>query len=473
MADTFTSSLGVLLMATGGDNNAWGTNLNNSALQILEDAIANQLITVAAGGQLGTSNTLDLSGSPPPAGPSAARFAVLYFQGAITANQTVKVPNLAKNWLVINETTGAFTVSMKTPTGAAAVIPQVNVGSGFQRVICDGNNFIGVSPFNYLQVQMPDGGISAPPYSSVNEPNSGWRRAGTQDWRLTINGVDSLQVTGPGAAAPSAVNIVSPGALYFNGVKFDQTAVIQTGTEAYYAGLVAPSGWILEFGQAINRTTFLNLFNAITATNVGNTHGTTTIDGLSADMRGLGVEGALIEGTGISLGTTIVSVAASSMVLSAAVTGTNTGVTFRILPYGQGDGSTTFTLPDRRGRFTAGRDNMGGTAAGNLTGQTNGILGTKLNATGGEEQHVLTTPQLPSHNHTITDPGHTHAFNTTDIETQGNTGGQPHSTVATGAGNNLPAIASAVTGITINNTGGGGGHNTVPPASISNMMIKS
>ena len=30
MADTYTSSLGVILMGIGGDNNTWGTNLNNS-----------------------------------------------------------------------------------------------------------------------------------------------------------------------------------------------------------------------------------------------------------------------------------------------------------------------------------------------------------------------------------------------------------------------------------------------------------
>lgn len=36
--------------------------------------------------------------------------------------------------------------------------------------------------------------------------------------------------------------------------------------------------------------------------------------------------------------------------------------------YGIGDGSTTFNLPDLRGRTVAGQDNMGGTAASRLTG---------------------------------------------------------------------------------------------------------
>ena len=36
--------------------------------------------------------------------------------------------------------------------------------------------------------------------------------------------------------------------------------------------------------------------------------------------------------------------------------------------YGPGDGSTTFNLPDLRGRVAAGRDDMGGTDAGRLAG---------------------------------------------------------------------------------------------------------
>lgn len=47
--------------------------------------------------------------------------------------------------------------------------------------------------------------------------------------------------------------------------------------------------------------------------------------------------------------------------------------------YGAGNGSTTFNVPDLRGRVVAGRDNMGGTAANNLT-ET--FFGTPTNALG-------------------------------------------------------------------------------------------
>lgn len=57
--------------------------------------------------------------------------------------------------------------------------------------------------------------------------------------------------------------------------------------------------------------------------------------------------------------------------------------------YGAGDGSTTFGLPDLRGRVPVGVD--GG--AGRLT--ANGALGNS----GGEEQHILSVAEMPRHNH--------------------------------------------------------------------------
>jgi microcystin-dependent protein len=47
--------------------------------------------------------------------------------------------------------------------------------------------------------------------------------------------------------------------------------------------------------------------------------------------------------------------------------------------YGAGNGTTTFNVPDLRGRVVAGRDNMGGTAANNLTEM---FFGTPTNALG-------------------------------------------------------------------------------------------
>jgi microcystin-dependent protein len=76
-------------------------------------------------------------------------------------------------------------------------------------------------------------------------------------------------------------------------------------------------------------------------------------------------------------------------------------------PWGSGDGSTTFGVPDLRGRVVVGKDNMGGTAAGRVTSGNSGIAGATLGAVGGDERSQL-------HNHTATDAGHTHTGSVTD-----------------------------------------------------------
>ena len=131
--------------------------------------------------------------------------------------------------------------------------------------------------------------------------------------------------------------------------------------------------------------------------------------------------------------------------------------------YGSGNGSTTFTLPDLRGRVVAGQDDMGGSSANRLTSSANGTLnGDILGGTGGSETHTLTTAQMPAHGHSIT--------GTYTIDNGSGGGGSfPH-----GSARSTPGVSIAnFLNISASNTGGGGAHNNVQPTIILNYIIKT
>jgi hypothetical protein len=471
MADTFTSTLGTIVMGIGGDNNQWGQNLNVSVFQILEDAIANPQSYTVTGG------TLDLSTNAPPLGPSLARYAYLIFSGALTSNQTVIVPNLPKWWMVSNLTTGAFTLSMKTPSGTAVVIPQGG-GANVQQVYCTGANVISVSPFNWAQVAMPNGSAGAPSYSYANEASSGWYRNGTQDIRLAVNGADVLQVTGAGAGTPSVMNLLA-GALQVGGAQ-----VIPPGAEQAYAGINLPAGWLWEDGSAYSRTgSTANLFGAITTTVVGNTNSSTAITGLASDMRGKGLNGAYVEGTGIPTGTTITFTGATTATLSQAATSANTGLTLRILPYGQGDASTTFNVPDRRERALYGRGDMNVSSdPGRITSAVAGFNPIALNGAGGSQSSALSSiNQVPQFTPVFTGQAGTATSTQNGIPSGVTTASQLGNGTG-GTGNNQP-INGTTGQITSNFTPAGtiaaigsaspSSFGVMNPAAITNMIIKT
>jgi microcystin-dependent protein len=131
-------------------------------------------------------------------------------------------------------------------------------------------------------------------------------------------------------------------------------------------------------------------------------------------------------------------------------------------------------LVDRRGRVAAGKDNMGGSAAGRLTDQSGGVDGDTLGAGGGEERHTLTTAELASHTHTatVTDPKHTH-----DVTSYGGSGGSDNVVSGTDAAGSPRTSASAAkaasTGITVSNANAGSNtpHNNVQPTIIENFIV--
>lgn len=191
-------------------------------------------------------------------------------------------------------------------------------------------------------------------------------------------------------------------------------SIVPAGVIFPFAGTGEPTGWLLCDGRAVSRATYAALF--------------------------------------------------------AALGGSGT-------PWGTGDGTTTFNLPDYRGRVPVGAASMGtaaGTAAGNSRAQVN------RGTTGGEQLHTLTAGESGTavHNHGVTDPSHIHTFGgatllagpTTGI-VQGGTG----ASISISNGGNATQTAGSSTGVSVNNHAGAsasGGHNNLPPYQACLWIVK-
>lgn len=110
VADSTTSILQLLIMGQGLHNNDWGaqTNLN---LQKVENAIAAATPLTVTGGAITLTD-------------DQARTAVLSFTGTLVADSTITVPSRSKSWIVLNKTSGAFALKLKTASGTATTVPQ-------------------------------------------------------------------------------------------------------------------------------------------------------------------------------------------------------------------------------------------------------------------------------------------------------------------------------------------------------------
>jgi microcystin-dependent protein len=134
--------------------------------------------------------------------------------------------------------------------------------------------------------------------------------------------------------------------------------------------------------------------------------------------------------------------------------------------YGVGDGSTTFNLPDLRGRVAAGVDNMGGSTASRITNGGAGIVGTTLGATGGVETHTLTTAQLAGHSHIQQVDGTAGAGYAATAQHKGDTSGAAQGGTTNSTANNSTTVSTQ-------SSGSGSAHQNTQPTMMLNYIMKT
>lgn len=442
------------------------------------------IIDLALGGSV-SINTTGLSGNVTLATAQYQPLKIV-LTGTPTAAINYRVPSgVGGLWVVRNNTSGGFAVTVDSLAGGSAVTIPAATNT---LVTCDGTatgmflaiNTAPAAAGSTTQLQYNLAGVLA---GSANFTFDGTTAtiAGLNVTGSTVLGDaagDTMTLNGTAIAIPNTVNLGS------------NTLFLQpTGTKAgigtatlgaemlTVAGVVYSTAGGFKFPDGTTQTSASaavagsdtqvqyndgGSFGAEAAFTYNKTTDTLTVPNLTVGTAltasgTLSVAGQLTASGGLTAGPTgSISIWPSSSIPSRALLcdGTSYAVAsyagiFAVVGYTYGGAGANFNVPDLRGRVVAGVD--GG--AGRLgSGATGGVTGAAtLAATGGEQSHAQTATELAAHTHAV--PGNVQAGN--DITGGGSV------VYAAGLANNANSGSA----------GSGTAANVVQPTMVMNFII--
>jgi len=136
-----TSLIGLTLPVQGTLSGSWGNTVNNAISQIVDAAVAGtQTITVNTDIDLAVTTGTDSSTGLTA---NSSQYAVLLCTGARTALRFINTPKQSKTYVVINDTTGGFAVTVRG--GPTSPTTGVTVAAGTRAIIAwNGSDFVNV-----------------------------------------------------------------------------------------------------------------------------------------------------------------------------------------------------------------------------------------------------------------------------------------------------------------------------------------
>ena len=346
---SYTSRIRLEKQTPGQNENTWGTVLNDNVIDLVDDSIA-AYTTI-------TVSSVDVTLTQADGSADQARSAFLDISGTLTGNVNVIIPALSKGYAIRNSTSGSFTVNTKTATGSGQTVPQgQSIG-----IVCDG-------------VSVRD--IETPGIRSTSTVVNVSVATSLIDIKVPMAVSGTVSITG--GLAVSAASTFSSNIT----MKAESEVRFADADSSHYIALQAPA--------------------TVTA-NV--TYTLPHNDGTSGQFLETNGSGILSFGGVLPVGTVLPFAGSGAqtgwLYCQGQATSRSTYSTlFGVIgtTYGSGDTSTTFNLPDLRGRVPAGVDVSVGAGgfADRITSATTSISGRVLGAVGGLQTHTLTAGEIPT-----------------------------------------------------------------------------
>lgn len=200
-------------------------------------------------------------------------------------------------------------------------------------------------------------------------------------------------IVGTGSHTGALLNPGSPGEVLqvaSSGTDLQWHQVAPTSGDLKFTSAVSfdAVAWLPADGAAVSRATYSLLYGACTFSITGTASGT-TISGITSTV-GLAA-GMRIEGPGLGLTVTVLTVAANQITVSSAPSAGSQ--VFTVFPYGNGNGSTTFNTINMSGRVPVGTGGNGSNIA---------PVYAQGSYSAGEQNNTLTASQIGAHQHTGT-----------------------------------------------------------------------
>ena len=442
MASTFTANSGIEKPGSGEQAGTWGST-TNANFDII-DRVSNGVGAITLSGTTHTLTTTD-------GALSDGHYKVLVLGGSPSGTNTVTIsPNdQDKMYLVTNGTNQSATFTQGSGGNATIAAGKTKLiyadGAGSGAAVTDASSTLVAAGGTEVSTDASPqlgGDLDVVTHSIVTTSNRNITLApnGTGDVHVDA---DTLRVGDNNANATVTTNGTGDLTISTNAGTNSGTIVIADGANGNIS--VTPNGTGSVVIDGLSMPQADGSANQVLKTDGSGNIGFTTLSSFSLPS------GTVLPFAGTS------APSGYQLCYGQAISRSTYSSLFTAIgtTYGSGDGSSTFNVPDLRGRAIAGQDDMGGSSADRLTNQSGGVNGDTLGASGGVETHTLTTAQLAAH---------THTSNVTVRSGNASTD-QPQSGIVSIVGG-----SANLTG-TSGSAGSGNAHNNVQPTLILNYMI--